>query len=469
MPGGLPDTAPTTDPIGRWRVNQDYFPTSDSQSVGVSLRIEHEIGLGTLTSLTGFENFERDNREDSDNSPIASVNIDWYSEIDQFTQELRLSGDYNDWNYLVGVYYERDKLETVEHLDSSDLLAVRLGADHEIETDSFALFTSHEIALSEALSLILGARYTKEDNDIEGQSFAAAPTAVPLGDEDRISPADRIVITDADQDRTDEDFNVKLGVNYHPTPDSLIFASYSTGFRSGGYDLAFGAPSLETFDPEDVTAWELGYKSTFMDERLTFNASLFYTEVDDYQTNVNLAGELVPRRRNIGTLETQGVELETVWQPDENWRLQLSAGYTDAEIADVNDDATGAPFAVDGTPLEGNEPVNTPELSLGAIIGYHQSINDSLNLEVVANYSWTDERYLEIQNAADHLVDSFDKLDLSVALVPTDGQWRVTAWGKNVTDEEYLRYINDVPAFGLFLAINAEPSTYGVTVEYNFD
>lgn len=243
----------------------------------------------------------------------------------------------------------------------------------------------------------------------------------------------------------------------------------STGFRSGGFDLAFGAPSLETFDPEDVTAWELGYKSSFYEGKLSFNASLFYTEVEDYQTNVNFAGELVPRRRNIGTLETQGVELESIWQPNEHWRIQLSGGYTDAEITEVNSDADGIPFTVDGAPLKGNEPVNTPELSFGAIVGYHQPLSDSLNLEVVANYSWNDERFLEIQNAKDQLVDSYDKLDLTLTLASSDDKWRVSAWGKNVTDEEYLRYINDVPGFGLFLVINAEPATYGVSVEYNFD
>ncbi|NIB40186.1 TonB-dependent receptor [Pseudomaricurvus alkylphenolicus] len=476
VPGGAPDTAPSTDPIARYTVNQDYFPTTDSEAVGASLRIEHETALGTLTSLTAYETFERDNREDSDNTPLATVNIDWYSDIDQFTQELRLGGSRDSWTYLVGVYYERDELTTVERTNASDLIGLQLGADHEITTDSLALFTSHEFSLSDNLSVILGARYTKEDNEIEGDTFAALPSALSHGDENRILELDRFDIpevfgadpADIRRDRSDEDFNIKLGVNYFPSADQLLFASVSTGFRSGGFDLAFGATSLETFDPEDVTAWELGYKSSWWEDTLTLNASLFYTEVEDYQTNVNLAGELVPRRRNIGVLESQGLELEAVWQPNHHWRIQLSAGYTDAEIAEVNLDASGQPFSVDGVPLKGNQPVNTPELSLGAIVGYHRSLSDSIGLELVANYSWNDERYLEIQNADDHWVDSYHTLDLSASLVGEDGRWRVTAWGKNVTDEDYLRYINDVPAFGLFLAINAEPANYGVSFSYQF-
>lgn len=477
VPGGARDTAPTTNPIGRFTVNQDYYPTTDSESSGLNLRIEHEFGLGTLTLLSSYETFERDNREDSDNTPIVTLNIDWYSDIDQFTQELRFAGAQGKWNYLIGGYYERDELVTVERANASDLIGLQLGADHRIDTDSFAIFTSHEYAFTDSLSLVLGARYTREKNEIEGDSYAALPTAIPLGNEDRIAVADRFDIPGvfgADpaaimRSRTDDDINFKLGLNYYATDDSLVFTSVSTGFRSGGFDLAFGAPSLITFDPEDVTSWELGYKSSFADKKVTFNTSIFYTEFDNYQENVNIAGELVPRRCNIGKLETFGLEFETIWQPSEHWRIQLAAGYSNAEIAEVSNDATGIPFAVDGTPLKGNKPVNTPEWSYGAILDFSHPITDSMRLELVANYSWTDERFLEIQNATDHLVESFGKLDLSASVVSGDGKWRVSAWGKNVTDEDYLRYINDVPAFGLFLVINAEPATYGISVEYNFN
>lgn len=230
VPGGAPDTAPTTNPIARYTVNQDYFPTTDSEAAGLSLRIEHDLGFGTLTSLTGYETFERDNREDSDNTPIATINIDWYSDINQFTQELRLSGDKSDWNYLVGLYYERDELETVERANASDLIGLQLGADHDIETDSFAIFTNHEYAVNDKLSLILGARYTKEKNEIDGDSFAALPSAVASGIEDRIALADRFDIpgfgadpADINQDRTDEDFNVKLGVPPDPRQPAVWF------------------------------------------------------------------------------------------------------------------------------------------------------------------------------------------------------------------------------------------------------
>ncbi len=474
-PGGLPDVSrEIRNPISRFTVNQDYFPTTDSETLSAALRVEHETGAGTLTSLTAFKGFERDNREDSDNTPIVSTNIDWYSEIDQFTQEFRLSGERDNWIYLVGAYFERDKLTTVETLDVADLFALgltafaQLGSDHEVDTESVAIFTSHEFALTDRLSLIVGARYTDEENEIEGQSFITAAPSPTTGNENRVPAANRIILVDADTNREDDDFNVKAGLNFYPGDNLLLYGSVSTGFRSGGYDLAFGSPSLESFEPEDVLAFEAGVKSTLADGRITLNANAFFTEVEDYQSNVNLAGELVPRRRNVGTLETYGFESELQWLVNEAVELRWSLGYTNAEITDVATDINGNEFQIDGVPIKGNQPVNTPEWSSSLLLDVSWPLNDTLVLDFLAGITWNDERFLEIENGADHLVDAYTTVDASLSIGAADRKWRATLWGRNITDEDYLRYINDVPAFGLFLTINAEPSTFGVTFEYSF-
>lgn len=474
-PGGTPDvTAVIREPLSRYTVNQDYAPETDSESSAIDLRVSHSFTAGDLVSITAFKTFERDNREDSDNTPGATTNIDWYSDIDQFTQEFRFSGQKGAWNYLYGAYFEDDSLTTVETLDASLLAELgliqfaQLGSDHVVDTSAYAVFTSHELAINDQLSLIFGGRYSKEKNEINGQSFLTATRAQTIGSENRIADADRIVLVNADQQRTDEDVNFKLGANYHLSDDALLYVSYSTGFRSGGFDLAFGSPSLESFQPEQTQAWELGVKSSLLDGAMTLNAALFGSVVEDYQSNVNLAGELVPRRRNIGELETSGLELDMQWQLSESTRIQLSGAYTDAEISEVSNDANGQPFMVDGATLQGNVPVNTPEYSASFILDYRQPITSNIDLEALLNVSWNDERFLEIQNGADHLVKAYTTVDLSLAVASVDGKWRASLWGKNITDEEYLRYINDVPAFGLFLTINAEPATYGVALEYQF-
>jgi len=468
-PGGAADVnRRIRDPFGRFTVNQDYFPTTDSEAWGGNLRIEHDLGFATITSLTAYEYFERDNREDSDNTPIRSVNIDWYSKIEQVTQEIRLAGEAGRWNYLVGFYFEDDELTQADFIDTNDTLGIFLGSDFVQDTRAYALFTSHEVQIVEKLSLILGARYTVEQNEIDGVSGIAPGLALggfPVGPapQNRVPVAGNIGLAD----RTDNAFDVKVGLNYYPMEDTLLFFSRSTGFRSGGFDFGLGEP-LETFDPEDTTAYELGVKQSLFDRSLTVNATAFYSEIEEYQTNVNVAGELIPRRRNIGVLESWGIEADTTWVPTDAFRLVFSVGYIDSEVAEVNDDPSGTPFAVDGTPLEGNEPVNAPELSFNVTTDYVHPLTAGMQLELLASYTWVDERFLEIQNGPEHLVDSYDTLDLSIALADQSGKWSARFWGRNVFDEEYLRYINDVPAFGLFLTINNEPATWGFDIEYNF-
>lgn len=465
VPGVWDPTIEIRDPMSRDTVNADHTQATDTDYWGARLRIDHELDLGTFTSLTSYKDFERENIEDSDNTTTRSVNIDWNTKLDSLSQEFRLAGDRDNWTYLLGAYYEDDSTEIVELVDSRDFLGAFFGDDYKVDTESWAIFTNNEYAFTESISLLLGARYTEEEVSINGAGYAAAPTA-PIGSFSTVAPEDRFAVIAVDESRTDTDFNWKVGLNYTPNDDVLVYTSVSTGFRSGGYDMTFGGLALGspllTFDPEDVTAVDLGVKSTLLEGAMTLNVALFYTEVADYQDNVNKGEEIVPRRRNVGTLETYGFESDLQWQMHENWMMKWGLGYTDAEVTDSDE-------VVNGTPLNGTTPVNTPEWSTSLLLNYNRPISETLVLDVLLSGQWQDERYLEPENGPDHLVDSYSTVDASIALMSGDGKWSVSLWGKNLTDEDYLQYINDVPAFGLFLTIKAEPATYGVAFNYSFD
>lgn len=469
--GVLDTTVEIRNPYGRSTYNADNQQETDAEQWSASVRVEQETGLGQLTSITSYREYERENTEDSDNTPIRSINIEWNTKIESFSQELRLNGEKDNWTYLVGAYYEDDNLEAVELFDSRDFLAIPFGGigyfgdDYELDTQSWAIFTNNEFALSDDLILIVGARYTEENVEIKGEGYAAMSDAA-IGSFDRVGPAERVAVIGFDDDRKDDDFNVKLGLNYNVSKDVMVYASASTGFRSGGFDATIGGAALGnpliTFDPEDVTSFELGIKSTLLDDAMNLNVAIFSSEVEDYQDTVNAVGEAVPRRRNTGTLETEGVEVDLQWQATEYWMFKWGLGYTDAEVTD----ATG--FLVDGFGFEGTIPANTPEWSTNLMVNYNKQASDNLILDILVSGQWQDERYLEPTNRPDHLVDSFSTLDVSVSLMSADEKWSVSLWGKNITDEEYLLYINDIPDFLLFLTINAEPATYGISFDYRF-
>ena len=453
------------DPMSRDTFNADYSQSTDTEYKGARLRIDHDIELGTLTLLTSYKDFTRENTEDSDNTPTRSVNIDWNSNLDSFSQEIRLSGMTDYWTFLVGAYYEDDTTEIVELVDSRDFLGGYFGDDFEVKNQSWALFTNNEFSITERLALVLGARYTEESVDILGEGFMAPPSAL-IGSFSTVNSTDRQAVITANDSRKDDDFNWKVGLNFHLSDAVMLYGSASTGFRSGGFDMSFGgsalANALLTFEPEDVSAFDLGIKSTLLDGAMTLNASAFATEVENYQDNVNQGAEIVPRRRNVGTLETKGFEADLQWQLSDSLLLKWGLGYTDAEVTDSN-------ALVNGSPIEGTTPVNTPEWASSLMVNYRQPLSDGLVLDVLISGQWQDERYLEPDNGPDHLVGAYATIDASIALMSADDRWSLSLWGKNITDEDYLLYINDVPAFGLFLAIKAEPAIYGVSVDYKFD
>ena len=189
VPGFWNPAAVITDPHARTTYNADYSQTTDTEYTGARLRIEHDMDIGTFTSLTSFKDFERENREDSDNTPTRSVNIDWNSKLESFSQEFRLSGEKDNWIYLFGVYYEDDTTEIVELVDSRDFLGAYFGDDFEVETQSWAIFTNNEFRVTDRVAVVLGARYTEEDVDIEGAGYAAPPTAT-VGSFSTIATAD---------------------------------------------------------------------------------------------------------------------------------------------------------------------------------------------------------------------------------------------------------------------------------------
>ncbi len=463
--GGTTDvTKVIRDPVGRFVVNQDNAPTKDLEAAGANLRIEHTFGEMTLTSLTAYEYFKRDAREDSDNTPADTVNIDWYSDINQFSQELRLSGEHGQWQYLVGAYYESDDLTSVNAIHLTDLGIPGLntaGSDYAQKTNTWAIFSNVEYMFNEQLSLIAGLRYTEEKNHFTGLSFFATGLPGP-GPKNRVDPSTYIPgLVSADEKRKDTDLNFKVGLNYHFSDDILLFASYSTGFRSGGFDAGLAADPLIIFEPEDVTAYEAGIKSTLLDGTLAANLSVFFTEVDNYQENANLPTELIPRRRNIGKLESKGVEVDLNWKPADAWLIRGSVGYADTEIVKSN-------FLFGTIPAEGNIPANSPKLSSNLFGSYVLPVSNTLDLEINASWTWVDKRFLEVENQPDHLVGSYNTVDASIAISTRDGKWRASFWARNLTDEIHLTYINDVPGFGLFLPINSDPLNYGVNVEYNF-
>ena len=467
----------------------------DNESVGGALKIEHDFGDLILTSITGYENFDQNQREDSDGSLLQSVEVYWHTEFEQITQELRITSnfDHDKWNYIAGVFYEKDELVNGDYLTAYETTfgsSFNNYSSYTQEVEAFAVFGHLEWQFSDQLRFVAGLRYTDEETTLDGGTFQGLGIADIGGEErpqfgvdgapfDRNDP-DNIRSSGANLPsggvRSDDDLSFRAGLNYTPNDDLLVYGSVSTGFRSGGFSIAFANTQDElageggSLEPETITAFELGFKSSISDQ-VRLNGSVYLYELDNAHIDLDAAGGVVPVTVNGDSVDLFGAELELQWAINEAFIFEGGLGYIDTEISD-NDPVASAgvlgliPNLLGGT-LQGNRTSFAPELSFTGQLRYQNDLSDGLTLTASTDFSWRDEAFLEANNQQSNLRDDYWLVNGRVSIRSENG-WNASVWVKNLTDEAYQVYLNDLPAFGWLLNGYAAPRTFGVNVKYEF-
>ena len=476
------------EPEGKFTINQNTPPTVDDTFYGGYLRFDYEMAWATFTSITAYEYYERIHREDSQSDIFNSTSTHYYNEINQISQELRLTGDVNDqWRYVLGFFYEYDDLDQVDGSDLSEQqipgiappFADQFFAQFNIKVDSFAVFTHTEYDFTDNITLNMGIRYTKDSTEVNdallglgnlpqtGKESFVTPCLIttfpggPIG-----APACPFLGPQAplfSDERTDDNFSWRAGIEWQPMEDTLIYANLTTGYRNGGYSLPFAGAATE-FESEELFAQEIGFKGQFIDNTLQLNVSAFRYVYDDVQVNVDdPVSPLVPITRNIGEQKNAGIEGEIAWRPSMRWHLKQGLGYLDAEYRDTARAITTYAGVI---PLDGKRPVNTPKWTYNGVVRYEQPVLEGWNVIIMTDYRWIDDRFLEATNQLFEKADDYWVVNMRAALRSQDGTWEVAVFGKNLFDEEYLTYVNNISFFKL--DIFGETRTFGASVRYSF-
>jgi iron complex outermembrane receptor protein len=474
------------EPDDPYTINQNTPPEVDDTFYGGYLRFDYEMDWATLTSITGAEYYERIHREDSQSDIFNSTSTHYYNEMNQFTQEFRLTGG-DRLRYTLGVFYEHDDLDQVDGSDLSEQplpgivppFANQFFAQFNQTLDSAAAFANLEFALTDALTVTGGLRYTRDKIEVSdvllglgqlpqtGKEKYVTPCLIttffggPIGSD--ACPFLGPIAPLYNDDRTDENVSGMLGLEWKTSEDVMLYGTLTTGYRAGGYSLPFAGAATE-FDPEEIFAQEVGIKSRWLDGSIQLNAAVFHYEYDDVQVNVDdIVSPLVPITRNIGTQENWGAEVDLEWAPSENWFVKQGLGWLDAEYQDT--DRTIATYG-GPVPLEGKTPVNSPELTYNGIVQYRQAFGNGWKGRFGVDYRWVDERYLEATNQVFDKSDDYWLGNVRAGVSSSDDRWDLSVYCTNVTDEEYITYINNIAFFAL--EIYGEPRTVGGTLSYRF-
>ncbi|MDP6137032.1 MAG: TonB-dependent receptor, partial [Arenicellales bacterium] len=355
---------------------------------------------------------------------------------------------------VAGLYYFDSEVDgTGTRLDLGGLGDVNFDVAYLQDTTSYAVFGQFDYAFNEQWQVVAGLRYTDEEKD-----YTYINTETNFGAfVYEFSPA--TVGSLASQ--SDDVVSGKLGLNYRPTEDWLVFASVSTAFKSGGFNAGFLDPSLDfsnmPFDKEELTSFELGFKWANASDTIRLNTTAFYYDYEDLQA---LSFEGVSSFiSNASDAEIYGAEFELIASPVENFEMILGLGILDAS-------ADGISLA-DGSVLQNRNLVLAPDLQMNGLARYSVPMGASaLVFQVDATYS--DEVYFDIVNQPVARQSSYSVWNAQVSY-QINHNFEVSGWVRNLTDEEYKVYTFDFSDFfGFNQQFYGPPRWYGVSLSYQY-
>jgi iron complex outermembrane receptor protein len=449
-----PFTAEDDGDTNPYRSGASIDTQMDLESKGANLTIDWSISdTLTLTSVTGYQDFSRLHVEDRDGTSLIQLDGIFDNEIDQFSQELRLAHVGDQLVLIGGVFYGEDSVDTRDVFEAADLLSLlglagvdAIGNEYRQDTTSAALFLHSEWSLSPSWKLTAGARYTDDSKD-----FGGAYTFLIAGG------AELPLYPDVVNEFNTDNVSGKLGLDYKGFENTLLYASVSRGFKSGGFQgqLSFDPAALQAFDDEKVLAYEMGLKTRQLGNSLEFNASVFFYDYEDMQFYGGLFDSPVGVLfgiTNVGDAEVMGAEADLWWRPMEGFDLRFGLGLLDTEITRS---------VVDGV-ASGSELPNSPEMTFSSLARYEWPISGSLTAEIAmaANYQGS-LTYDIIRDPPEAREGSYWLYDARIGIGAANDRWDVSLWAKNLADERYrTQVLFSSVGFGESWGL---PRTYGVS------
>jgi len=437
------------------------------RSAGFMAEINWDRGPYTLTSVTGWDDFERRDDVDEDAGPTTAIDNLRKSDVKQFSEEIRIaSNNETGTRWLAGLYYSTDELEGQPSFDSGGRQDFST-----LETDTLAAFGQVEFPLNDELLLTVGGRWTEIDRDFAYQTdgFFAAPE-LQAGVTDSFS---------------DGDYAARLALDWKPSEDMLVYGSISRGFNAGTYNSQFldTLDQLPPTDSESILAYEVGVKSTLAGGRARLEAAAYYYDYQDLQVIAVVPRGMIDANvlTNADEADLNGAEVQLQAIVTEAFDVTLGVSYINSEFGNLvtrvsgtgvgSADPYNAPvFGSVDINIEGEPLPNHPEWSFNASGRLRLPVTDDWEFVGQADVLWEDEIRRDLQGTRALFSESHWNVDARLALETTDDKWSVAIWGRNLTDETYITEAYQVLGFGFYIAgANYNyPRTYGITFGRNF-
>jgi iron complex outermembrane recepter protein len=460
-------------------ITLDNPGVNERDLMNIALKLDVNIGGGTLTSISSYDDTQEILTGDAfDFRPApqsifqaligTDLNQSQWLNVQAYSQELRyVSPTVGKFRWIAGAYY----VHTDRFISTGNMVDTGAGVFpvHEVprtsgpnpnatfladsqKQDAWSVFADATFEVTDKFEIDAALRYDEDRRE--------NTTETPQGFIPQPDPNNPTVFTGDVRTHTWSEPQPKVTLRYKPIDNITLFGGYSRGFRSGGFNQTgvgvvadqngiFGVNDL--FDAEVADTYEVGFKGQFDDGRMNLGVSLFSTKSENGYFFVFLAANST---QNLGNLDAdyKGGEIEFNAHLTDRLDFYAAYGYTDSKITDMEDRS-----------VVGNEAPLVTRDTINAGFQYRQPLSNALNLTFRVDYNRIGETWWEPYN-----LTSRDPLDLVDARISLGGEkWAVTAWSKNLTDEEYNTEFSPAPAGSGFL-FKALPRRYGLELMYKF-
>lgn len=419
-----------------------------------------------LKSITAYRKQKWNIGLDMDGSPAIIFEATIVQDQDQFSQEIQLSGQALDdrLNWLVGGYYFKENaFESQNPVFAGG--AFPYASPAHFESQALAAFTHLNFKLNDMFSITLGGRYTKEIKHLSAANIdlnRILQKLLGLPDAAYPDPTDTRQLIPTDRQRLSAtNFSPRIGVEFKPVEDVMLYGSFSKGYKSGGWTTRATAPlmAVPTFDEEVATTFEVGLKSQFLDGKAQLNLAAFTTDYKGIQLSIQRG--VSPNIENAGDARIKGFEAELQLALSRAFRLNASVGYLDAKFTSV-DDPTGA-FTLD-TILP-----RAPKWTAHVGPEYEIDLGSTGSLTLRADYSYRSRVANDAENTPLLFAQAINLVDASVTYQAADERWSLSVGGRNIFNERYLlNGTNQLPGVGPLNGIYNQPGEWYVTVRTRF-
>ncbi|MBY8825510.1 TonB-dependent receptor [Sphingomonas colocasiae] len=442
-------------PAGKFDLVTDFYTHTETQWRQVTGEAVFDVGSGRITANAGYRKLKVDNQAELDGTaaPLFHFVDPTGLRQEQLVGEIVYAGEIGsriDLTVGANIFHQTIDYKEARVITSNTGRSTPSGRGLLNHTAG-GVFAQADWRFIDRFTLTLGGRYTIERKHARVANFGqcnATVTVCNIGTDDSTSW---------------RDFTPKAALKFQPTDDLTLYASYTRGFRSGGYNLRNSIGPAGPYDPENVDAYELGIKSEWLDRHVRANLSLYRNDFRNLQRQV-LDDQARQRTINAASARIQGVEADLVVVPVDGLSLSGSLAYTDAKYGEYN----GLDLTGDGIPdpaLARNlKLTRVPKWVYSLAAAYETAIGSAGSINAQIAFDHTAERAGNDANT--FFFAPYGLLSANLGFTTADRKYRISLYAKNLTNKIFYSSGTDIGTFRA--AYLGAPRTIGVTFGFQF-